>query len=84
MGRSEAGASFYQAHVLSEIKQFQHHTLWWQEQQVLRQAGAPNTREQCELKETSPKQISQKLDKIQFSAYPAKSEEIDLQDKEKK
>ena len=51
---------------------------------MLRQAGAPNTRDQCELKETSPKQISQKFDKIQFSAYPAKSEEIDLQDKEKK
>ena len=40
--------------------------------------------QQCELTETSPKQISQKFDKIQFSAYPAKSEEIDLQDKEKK
>ena len=51
---------------------------------MLSQAGAPNTREQCELTETSPKQISQKFDKIQFSAYPAKSEEIDLQDKEKK
>ena len=51
---------------------------------MLSQAGAPNTREQCELKETSPKQMSQKFDKIQFSAYSAKSEEIDLQDKEKK
>lgn len=45
---------------------------------------SPKHKEQCELKETSPKQISQKFDKIQFSAYPAKSEEIDLQDKEKK